>query len=39
MNDFDIFTKIAKQCGRFREINSCQRLLKLAQSPINRPIW
>ena len=33
---FDTFTKIAKECGRFGQINCCQ---KRAQSPINRPIW
>ena len=26
MIDFDIFTKIAKECGRFGPIDSCQRL-------------
>ena len=26
MIDFDTFTKIAKQCGRFGQINCCQRL-------------
>ena len=39
MIDFDTFTKIAKECGRFGQIYCCQRLQKLAQSPINRQIW
>ena len=39
MIDFDTFTKIAKECGRFGENNCCQRLYKLAQSQINHPIW
>ena len=25
MTDFDTFTKIANECGRFGKINSCQR--------------
>ena len=37
--DFDTFTKIALEFGRFGQINCCQRLLKVPQSPINRPIW
>ena len=36
---FDTFTKIAWECGRFGQINCCQRLWKVAQSSINRPIW
>ena len=36
---FDTFTKIAEECRRFGQINCCQRLLRLAQSPINHPIW
>ena len=39
MMDFDTFTKIAEECGVFGQIYCCQRLLKRAQSPINRPIW
>ena len=39
MINFDTFTKIALECGRFGQVNCCQRLKKLAQSPINRPIW
>ena len=35
MIDFDIFTKIAKECGRFGQINCCQSLQKVGQSPIN----
>ena len=27
------------KCGRFRQINCCERLLKVAQSSINCPIW
>ena len=34
--DFDTFTKIAMDCGRFGQINCCQR--QLAPSPINHPI-
>ena len=34
--DFDNFTK---KCGLFGQPNCCQRLLKVAQSPINCPIW
>ena len=37
--DFDTFTKIAWECWRFGQINCCQRIAKVAQSPINRPIW
>ena len=33
MIDFDTFTKIAKECRRIGQINCCQRLQKLAQSP------
>ena len=36
MVDFDNFKKIAWECGRFGQINCCQ---KVARSPINRPIW
>ena len=32
MIDYDTFTKIAEECGRFGQINCCQRLLKVAQS-------
>ena len=39
MIDFNTFTKISLECGWFGQINCCQRLLKVAQSPINRPIW
>ena len=39
MIDFDTFTKIPKECGRFGQIYCCQRLYKVAQSPINCPIW
>ena len=28
-----------QKCGRFGQINCCPRLVKVAQSPINRPIW
>ena len=28
MIDFDTFTKIAGECGRFGQTNCCQRLLK-----------
>ena len=31
--------KLPKECGRFGQIDCCQRLQKLDQSPINRPIW
>ena len=34
IKDFDTFTKIA-----WGQIKYCQRLWKVAQSPINRPIW
>ena len=37
--DFDTFTKIAEDCERFGQIGCCQRLEKVAQSPINRQIW
>ena len=37
--DFNTFTKIAYECGRFGQINYCQRLQKVAQSAKNRPIW
>ena len=39
MNDFNTFTNIAQECGRFGQINCCQMLEKDAQSPINRQIW
>ena len=39
IKDFDTSTKIAKECGRFGQINCRQRLWKFAQRPINRPIW
>ena len=32
MIDFDTFTKIAKGCEKFGQINCCQRLEKFAQS-------
>ena len=35
MIDFNTFTKIASDCRRFVQINCCQRLWKVAQSPIN----
>ena len=31
--------KLPKNLGRFGQINCCQWLQKVAQSPINRPIW
>ena len=31
--------KLPENMGRFGQINCCQRLLKVAQSPINLPIW
>ena len=37
--DFDNFTKIALECGRFGQINCCQRLYKVAHSSINLPLW
>ena len=37
--DFDTITKIAWECRRFGQINCCQRVWKLIQSAINRPIW
>ena len=36
---FDTFTNIAKECRRFGQIICCLRLWKVAQSPINHPIW
>ena len=36
---FVTFTKIAQECKIFVQINCYQRLWKVAQSPINRPIW
>ena len=36
---FYTFTKIAKECGGFGQTNCCQWLWKVAQIPINRPIW
>ena len=39
IKDFDTFTKVAYECGRFGQNNWCQRLWKVAQCPINRPIW
>ena len=39
MIDFDTFTKIAWECGRFGQIYCCHRLWKVAQSAINCPIW
>ena len=39
IKDVDTVTKIAKECRRFGKINCCQRLKKVAQSPINCPIW
>ena len=39
MKDFDTFTKIAWECRRLGQINCCQRLWKVSQSPINHPIW
>ena len=39
IKEFDTFTKIAYACWRFGRINCCQRLLKVAQIIINRPIW
>ena len=39
MIDFDTFTKIPYDFGRFVQNNSCQRLLKVAQSAKNRQIW
>ena len=32
IKDFDPFTKIALECGRFGQIICCQRLLKVAKS-------
>ena len=39
MIDFDTFTKIAEECGRFGQINYCQRLLKSYPKCKKRPIW
>ena len=39
MKDFDTFTKIPSECERFGQINCRQKLLKVAQSTKNRPIW
>ena len=39
ITDFDTFTKIALECGRFGQTNCCHTLWKVAQSPINSPIW
>ena len=39
MKDFDIFTKIALNSGRFGQNNCCQRLGKVAQGVINQHIW
>ena len=39
MIDFGTFIKTALECGRFGQINCCQRLKKVAQCPINRQIW
>ena len=33
------FQKLPMNVGDMDKINCCQRLQKLAQSPINRPIW
>ena len=33
------FQKLPKNVGRFGQINCCQSLWNVAQSPINRPIW
>ena len=37
--DFETFTKICINCGRFGQNNCCHRLWKVAQCAINRPIW
>ena len=34
-----ILIHLQKLCRRFGQINCCQKLWKVAQSPINRPIW
>ena len=39
IKDFDTLTKTAYKFRRFGQINCCQRLWKVAQCPINRPIW
>ena len=40
IKDFETFRKIALEClGRSGQINCCQRLWKVAQSPIKCPIW
>ena len=39
MINFNTFAKIAYECGRFGQINCCQRLQKVAKSLINCPIW
>ena len=39
IKDFHTFTKVALECGRFGQTNCCHRLWKVAQIPINRPIW
>ena len=37
MIDFDTFTKITKDCGRFEQNNYCQRLKKVAQRAKKSP--
>ena len=39
MIDSGNLTKLAKESGSFGQINCCQSLYKLAQSPINCSIW
>ena len=39
MIDFNTFTKLPKNEGDLGKINGYQRLLKVVQSQINRPIW
>ena len=39
IKDFDTFTKIALECGRFGQTNCCHILSKVAQSARNNPIW
>ena len=39
MKDFDTYTKITLNGGNLGNKNCCQRLSKVAQSAINRPIW
>ena len=39
VKDFDIFTKIAYNCGQFGQNNCCHMLWKVAQSAKNLPIW